>query len=103
MGTYTESLISYLAKNEDTHEYVLFCNDSEADEFIKISYPFRVIKTTARVGSFKEQTILPYQLYKEKLDLVFFPQPNIPLGYWQKSIVVLSDLVPYFYPDRYKK
>jgi len=54
-------------------------------------------------GSSSEQIFFPYELSKEKLDLMLFPSPNIPLFYFGKSVIILSDLVSYFYPGKHLK
>lgn len=100
MGIYMESFISYLMENEDANEYILFFNDREFGDFTQKSSRFRAVKTVSETGSWSEQTYLPYELYREKLDIMLFSQPSIPLLYLGKSVIILSDLVPYFYPEK---
>lgn len=103
MGKYIKSFISYLKENEDTNEYVLFFNDREAGEFTSKSPRINVIKTSAKMGSILEQVLFPYEIHKEKLDAMLFSCPRIPLFYFGKSSIILSDLVPYFYPEKHMK
>lgn len=103
MGKYIEHFISYLIENTDTNEYVLFLNDREFGEFLVESPRFRAIKTSAKIGSVSEQILLPYELYREKLDLVLFSHPSVPFFYLGKTIIILSDLVSYFYPEKHLK
>ncbi|NDK19435.1 glycosyltransferase family 4 protein [Candidatus Gracilibacteria bacterium] len=103
IGKYMESFVSYLMENEDTNEYVLFFSDRGAGEFTSESPRFRTIKTSVKPGSSSEQIFFPYELSKEKLDLMLFPSPNIPLFYFGKSVIILSDLVSYFYPGKHLK
>lgn len=100
MGKYMECFLSYLEQNEDTNEYVLFFNDRELGDFTSESSRFRTIKTSAKIGGIAEQILFPYELFRERMDVVFFPSPNIPLLYRKKAIITLSDLVPYFYPEK---
>lgn len=100
IGKYIENLISYLEQSEDTNEYVLFLNDHEAGEFTSKSPRFYIVKTSVKMGGIAEQILFPYELSREKLDVMFFPHPSIPLFYLGKSIILLSDLVPYFYPEK---
>ncbi|MDD2891870.1 MAG: glycosyltransferase family 1 protein [Candidatus Gracilibacteria bacterium] len=102
IGKYMEHFVSYLMENEDENEYVLFFHDREAGECtIPKSSRFHIIKTSTQTGSVCEQICFLYELSKEKLDVVFFSHPNIPLFYRGKTIVLLPDLVPYFYPRKY--
>ena len=100
MGKYIENFVSHLEQNEDTNEYVLFFSDREAENFTSKSPRFRTIKTSAKLLSLSEQIFFPYELSREKLDLMLFSSPNIPLFYFGKSIIILSDLVSYFYPGK---
>lgn len=101
IGKYMEYFVSYLMENEDENEYVLFFHDREVGEFtIPKSSRFHIVKTSTQIGSVREQICFSYELSKEKLDVVFFSHPNIPLFYRGKTIVLLPDLVPYFYPGK---
>ena len=51
----------------------------------------------------KQAVELIYELYKEKLDSVLFSHPSIPLFYFGKSTIILSDLISYFYPEKRMK
>ena len=99
-GQYTKSLVSHLVKNNDGNEYILFFLDREFSEFVSNSSWVHTVKTSAKIGSIAEQTTFPHELYKQKLDLMIFGTPNIPVAYYKKSIVILSDLVSYFYPEK---
>jgi hypothetical protein len=98
-----ENFISYLEQNDDSNKYVLFFNDREFSDFHTKSDCFEIIKTTAKTGGLAEQIIFPYELRKEKLDLMLFSSPNIPFLYFGKSIIILADLVSYFYPEKHRK
>lgn len=103
IGKYIESFVSYLMENEDGNEYVLFFNDRETGEIISESPRFRAIKTSVKMGSISEQLVFPYELFKEKLDMMLFSQSNTPLFYFGKTIIILSDLISYFYPEKRMK
>lgn len=100
MGKYMEDLVSFLIQNTDAHECVLFFNDRELADSLPKSPRLHIIKTIAKVGSFLEQILFPYELYREKLDILFFPHPFSPWLYRKKYIILLSDLLPYFYPEK---
>ena len=103
IGKYIESFVSYLQQNEDSHEYVLFFNDRELSGFTRVSKNIRTIKTSAKRGNLSEQIIFPYELKKEKLDIMLFSEPRIPFFYFKKSIIILPDLLQYFYPEKHLK
>lgn len=100
MGKYMERFIDSLAWMTDEHEYVLFFHDQELTDFDFASSRLRLVKTSARIGSIAEQVIFPYELYREKLDIVFSIAPYSPLLYRRKTIALLPDLASYFYPTK---
>lgn len=84
----------------DEHEYVLFFHDQLLADFDFTSPRLRAVKTSARVGSIAEQIVFPYELYREKLDIMFSIAPYSPLLYRRKTIALLPDLASYFYPTK---
>lgn len=103
MGSSMEQFVSYLVQTEDEHEYVLFFHDRDVSDRVLKSPRFRIVKTAAKIGSLAEQTVLPYELYREKLDTVLGFAPYIPLLYRKKTVAILPDLVSYFYPSKHMK
>lgn len=103
MGKYIESFVSYLEQNGGTNEFVLFFNDREFGEFTAKSSRLRTVKTSGKIGSISEQLLFPYELYREKLDIMLFSQPHSPVLYFGKTVIILSDLVAYFYPEKHMK
>lgn len=59
---------------------------------------FKKVEADARHYSFKEQAVFPFQIAKEKLDLMHFTHFNAPLAYRGKSVVTIHDLTLSFYP-----
>ncbi len=102
-GIYIENLISYLDQNEDANEYVLFFNDRDFNDFIPKSPRIHTRKTTVKLSSFLEQIFFPQELFKEKLDHMFFSHPSILFFYRKNTTILLIDLVAYFYPEKYLK
>lgn len=103
MGKYIESFVSHLEQNEDSNEFVLFFNEREFGEFTTKSPRLRAVKTSVKIGSIREQIFFPYELYREKLDIMLFSHPISPVLYRGKSVLILSDLAAHFYPDKHKK
>lgn len=103
MDIYMEHFVSYLEQNKDTNEYILFFNERELSDFSTESDRLRAVKTAAKMGNFSGQVLFAYELQREKLDLMLFSSPNIPFLYFGKSIIILSDLISYFYPEKHRK
>ncbi len=95
--TYARSLIHNLAKIDDENEYIVFLNKLGADmditpgpNFRRVVCPFVPLRRMVRYGW--EQGILPFQLGREKVDLVHSLGYVAPLGARSKQIVSVHDL-----------
>lgn len=100
IGIYVERLVEYLAKNDSENEYVLFLSKSGMSD-CDVNLPnFKKVETNARHYSFAEQVVFPWQIAREKLDLMHFTHFNAPLAYRGKSVVTIHDLTLSFYPGR---
>ena len=102
-GRYIEHLISYLDTHEDEHEYVLFFSDRNFGEFVSESDRLQTLKTATKKENLFDQIIFSYELYKQKFDLVLFPDSKIPFFYRGKSMIIATDFVSYFYPEKHLK
>lgn len=100
IGIYVERLVEYLAKHDSKNQYVLFLSKSGMSDCDANLPNFKKVETNARHYSFAEQTLFPFQIAKEKLDLMHFTHFNAPLAYWGKSVVTIHDLTLSFYPGR---
>lgn len=59
IGIYIENLVSYLDKNEDANEYILFFSEREFGDFLPKSSRIRTVKTSVKIDSIVEQIFLP--------------------------------------------
>lgn len=93
----TKELIDHLFKIDQENEYVLFFdknfNKEEYESFIPLRKGIEKRIVNAKYYSLREQLFFPFALLKEKLDLVYFPNFNIPILYPKTSIVVINDLI----------
>lgn len=70
-------------------------------EYGKFQLPnerIKKVKVSSHWYSWKEQLVLPFELYREKVDLMHFPHFNSPIVYRGKNIVTIHDLTPKFFP-----
>lgn len=98
IGTYIRNLINNLAFFDKHNQYVIFLSDKEFDNFELPGKNFRKVKVSSHWYSWREQIVLPLQLYREKLDLMHFPHFNTPILYFGRSIVTIHDITPFFFP-----
>ena len=98
LGRYTAHLVRELATNcaHKNDELVLFfSNQKQAAEVVpqKTKVPCKIILTPIKHYSLKEQFVLPWHFYKEKLDVLHVPHFNISLLYWRPLVVTIHDLL----------
>lgn len=102
-GRYLRAFVAHIDGNDDGNEYVLFFGERDFGEFSPRSGRIRTLKTAAKPHSLQEQISFPFELYRAKLDLMLFPEPNIPVLYNGRSVSIVFDLVSYFYPEKHLK
>jgi len=98
IGTYIRNLINNIALIDKKDQYVIFLSDKEFDGFKLPGLNFKKIKVSSHWYSWKEQIVLPFEFYRENLDLMHFPHFNAPILYFGKSITTIHDITPFFFP-----
>ncbi len=99
IGRYVQELVEHLAQIAPQHEFVLFMN---APQFQEYEAPKNVQKVlvNAHHYSLKEQWSFFWKLRKAKLDLMHFTHFNAPILYKKPSVVTIHDLTLSFYPGK---
>lgn len=94
-GRYIKNLVKRLVLNQG-NQYFLFASKKEAREIKKdcqLTERVKVVGVDIAHYSLKEQLLLPVYLYCQKLDLVHFPQFNVPILYFGRFVVTIHDLI----------
>ncbi|NTU99321.1 glycosyltransferase family 4 protein [Candidatus Falkowbacteria bacterium] len=99
LGRYTQEVVDNIVKMDETNEYVIFLRKENFDEF-KLDDGRRVRKVLAEVRwySLAEQFIIPWLIWKEKIDLMHFPHFNVPVLCPAKFVVTIHDLILINFP-----
>jgi glycosyltransferase involved in cell wall biosynthesis len=98
IGNYIRHLLEYLFTCDTVNNYVIFLLPEEFEHFQVPSGRVRKVMTDARWYGWKEQLLFPFQLWRERLDLVHFTHFNSPILYPGKSVVTIHDITPFFFP-----
>ncbi|MDP3741630.1 MAG: glycosyltransferase family 1 protein [bacterium] len=103
IGRYIEELVRHLTIVDKINEYMLVCQDGEFSIF-NFQFPnnFKIIKSKTKYYSWREQTFFISELLKLKLDLVHFPNFNVPIFYPGKFVITIHDIIHNFYPGKKK-
>jgi len=102
---YLRGLLKWLAIIDKKNEYFLFVNKDNVGTF-ELRENFREIisPVSARVRPAKilwEQIFLPFQLKKEKVDIVLSAGNIAPKLTFCPSIVIIYDLISFAYPENF--
>ena len=98
IGTYIQYLLENLAELDRENQYFLFLLEPAFSELRLPNRRFNKVRVSSPWYSYKEQLVLPFQLYRQNLDLMHFTHFDAPLLYFKKSVVTIHDLTPKFFP-----
>jgi len=93
LGRYIQEVVDNVLKIDRKNEYVIFLSKDNFDEFDFDSKRVKKVLADVRWYSLKEQIIMPYLIWKNKLDLMHFPHFNVPLFPSGRFVVTIHDLI----------
>lgn len=99
IGRYLRNLLIQLAKLDAPHEYVVFLQPNETlpirqEHVISVHLP-----VWTPIYSVKEQYRLPLEIRKQRIDLMHYPNFNVPLASGCPFVVTIHDLIYNLYPE----
>lgn len=93
IGRYIRNIVTELAELDKENHYVLFVLKKDYDAIrLPTDFKYKKVLADVRWYTFAEQVKLPIIYYKERLDLLFVPNLNIPILYFKKFIMNMHDL-----------
>jgi len=81
-------------------DFVIFLSPENFDEFVCEQDNVKKVCLKISWYSWQEQLLMPFYLWREKLDLIHFPHFNVPLLTPTKFIVTIHDLILTHFPTR---
>lgn len=96
---YTLEVINGVLKLDSNNKYVIFLLK---DDFKKLEFGNPNVKKVLadfRWYTLKEQIVMPYLIWKEKIDLMHFPHFNVPVFCTKKFVVTIHDLILTKFPS----
>jgi glycosyltransferase involved in cell wall biosynthesis len=104
IGTYVRNLLRQLARQENPHEYVVFCRASDCDTIEELGPRFRAVIETAGPYTIAEQFALPMDLRRAGAELFHAPHYVLPPMTPCRSVVTIHDCIhlrfPQYLPSR---
>jgi glycosyltransferase involved in cell wall biosynthesis len=93
LGRYVQEIVDNIIKIDQASEFVIFLSPDNFDEFLPSEPRIKKVAVSARWYSWAEQIILPWQIWREHLDLMHFPHFNVPVLVPVKFVVTIHDLI----------
>src|SRR3989344_9351709 len=104
IGVYIKKRTDNLFEIDQSNEYFLFMLDPEFSSFTPPNPRVHKVKVKSHWYSIFEQFEMLLVLLRYNLDLVHFPQFNVPVFYPKKFVVMIHDITQIFFPGaRVKK
>jgi len=107
--TYLHALMRELPRCDSTHEYVVFANREGAKQFpasesvSTVACPVTAQPRATRLAY--EYGVLPVQLWRHRIDVVFAPSFTLPVSSMRASVVTIHDMrhedLPQTFPTAY--
>ena len=99
IGTYVRNLLRQLGRQDDAHEYVVFCREQDCDTVEGYGPKFRAVVETAGNYSVMEQFALPMDLRRAAVDLFHAPHYVLPPLTPCRSVVTIHDCIHLRFPQ----
>lgn len=96
IGRYSFELLTHMLKMNSGHEFIVFYHDQnnnpqDLEELQKLGA--ELVPANFRHYSYGEQLLFPRLLKQHNLDLVHFPNFNVPVFYNKPFVVTIHDMV----------
>lgn len=106
LGRYTQEMVDNIIRIDKDNQYVIFLGKDNFQEFKTESPPvgsaqglkIKKVLADARWYTLKEQVLMPWLFWRERLDLVHVPHFNAPIFNFKKLVVTIHDLILVRFP-----
>ena len=94
LGRYTQEIVDNILKLDSDNKYVIFLRKDNFDELVIDNYPnVKKVLTEVRWYTLREQIVMPFYIWRERLDLIHFCHFNVPFFVPTKFVVTIHDLI----------
>jgi glycosyltransferase involved in cell wall biosynthesis len=100
IGRYLRNLLRALARVDQHNEYRVWLNAEDAPVVAQDNFQIICLSPPIPVYSLSEHTRLPREIRTHGVDLMHYPNFNLPLYQTPPSVVTIHDLIYYLYPEQ---
>jgi glycosyltransferase involved in cell wall biosynthesis len=103
LGRYTQEVVDNIIKinnaaDGEVFDFVIFLSPNNFDELIVSDQHVKKVMLDVRWYSWREQIMMPFYIWRERLDLIHFPHFNVPIFTPVKFVLTLHDLILTHFP-----
>jgi glycosyltransferase involved in cell wall biosynthesis len=99
IGRYVSRLIAHLELLETDDHYTIFLTRRQWDSYTPKNSRFTKVCADIPWYSLREQILLPWILYRHRVDLMHFPHFNVPFLYFRPFVMTIHDFIMWKYPN----
>lgn len=100
LGRYVQKLVENLERKNMADKFIIFLRKENWDEYHPKNPNFKKVLADCRWYGFKEQFLMPWKVWREKIDLVHYPHFNVPIFASKPFVVTIHDLILKKFPTR---
>ena len=93
LGRYTQEVVDRVTCLDKESEYIIFLSKENFKEFVSDNPKVKKVLADVRWYTLAEQIIMPYLIWRARLDLMHFPHFNVPVLTPVKFVVTIHDLI----------
>jgi len=93
LGRYTQEIVDNIIKIDKLNEYTIFLSKDNFDEFECAEERVKKVRTNVGWYTLLEQILMPFYIWRERVDLMHFPHFNVPIFMLNKFVVTIHDLI----------
>lgn len=100
LGRYTQEIVDGVIELDKNNEYVVFLCRENYSSFISSDPRVKKVLADVRWYTIAEQIMMPFYIWREKIDLMHFPHFNVPILSLTPFVVTIHDLILIRYPTK---
>lgn len=104
LGRYTQEVVDNIIKitsaTSASFNFVIFLSPDNFDEFVCEQVNVEKVCLKIKWYSWQEQILMPFYIWRQKLDLMHYPHFNVPVLTPCKFVVTIHDLILTHFPTR---
>jgi len=100
LGRYTQEIVDNIIKLDKENKYTIFLRRENFESFNCDNPKVKKVLADVKWYGLSEQMLMPFYIWRERLDLMHFPHFNVPVLCPVKFVVTIHDLILIKFPTQ---